>query len=692
MSTEENHPSLYSALYEALSDHRLIGKLLQHPEFRHEAGKICRDIAGPAGGEDLLQTACRRVLEHAGQLDPDSIPSEGKFFSWFTQLARHVHLSHMLAAAAVNSCTDGAGRWADDPADVPPDDVGRFLSHADACPYHTRILRADEESLRATFSRGRGLDSQGRILLGDELNASVAEHRRRLRRWREDASRKGEPFGHVSLYNDGREVASCGKFFDFSIHKSRNKLDPRAGLQIYGVSSSHPDEKVLLGVYALEGVRHEGKELTFELDNGYTVGLRVKEQDETTFDIHFWCVKTETTEAKLLGAEGGTDVVQLETPEEEDFEGSPVYPVPPVPPPPVGSVKPSPTRWWPQLQSPHAVAYLAISCIVALPCLLVGWSCGRTGALVKYTGGGHASPAEARVEPPGQVPNADHQPTAQVEAQQTPNAQLQIIGETGKAPQTQTGVGPETRSTAPLASVARSTQESGRGATTRPEAQSSRGTGHGMPGDEGKLIFAATTLRGPGHKIARIRLLDEVSTIRLLVFDGREYSNGNNSALHIMTDPTLGKKLDDALQAERLLVERVGEQSLATASYQVRWDVSTDAKASEKSYVVTLNASILKGSENFSHKAHSYEGVGSSWDAAYDAAVKKAVRPVVEEIRREDERGLSASATVTEGPVQLGGAPPEEQSTSENKVGDGTGTDRSESSMPERAKDGCNIE
>ncbi|HVI71641.1 MAG TPA: hypothetical protein VM656_09165, partial [Pyrinomonadaceae bacterium] len=100
-------------------------------------------------------------------------------------------------------------------------------------------------------------------------------------------------FNLIALYNGSRQIASCGSFFDFSRHESINELDAQAGLQIRGINRSE-EEDVLLGSYALDGVRHDGDEQVLPLRNGYTVGLRVIQLDEKTFVIGLRCVDSES--------------------------------------------------------------------------------------------------------------------------------------------------------------------------------------------------------------------------------------------------------------------------------------------------------------------------------------------------------------------------------------------------------------
>jgi hypothetical protein len=146
-----------------------------------------------------------------------------------------------------------------------------------------------ERELRNKFRLARGLDSQGRLLKGKMLAQAIAENERRLASWK----RASEAFNLIALYNGSRQIASCGSFFDFSRHESINELDPEAGLQIRGINRSE-EEDVLLGSYALAGVRHDGEEQVLPLPNGYTVGLRVVRLDEKTFVVGFRCVNSES--------------------------------------------------------------------------------------------------------------------------------------------------------------------------------------------------------------------------------------------------------------------------------------------------------------------------------------------------------------------------------------------------------------
>ena len=191
MVTEENEPGLYGALYNAMTDPKLIGNLIAHPEFIRQARRICHAIAGPEKSQDLLQEARMRMLDLVSQLNPHTIRNEREFFDWFSLLARRVHLSRVWSVTAVSSCTHKDAGWPDVPIDIPPDEMDQFLTHADACPYHMRLLNAQDKKLRAVYRRARALDSHGRLLGSAELDAKITEHKRRMENWRGAAFRGG---------------------------------------------------------------------------------------------------------------------------------------------------------------------------------------------------------------------------------------------------------------------------------------------------------------------------------------------------------------------------------------------------------------------------------------------------------------------------------------------------------------------
>ena len=197
-------------------------------------------------------------------------------------------------ATELMTCTEEYKGWPRSSAEVSINLINEYMDHAEECAYHAELMLLEEKEmekeLQFMFRLARGLDSHGRLLRGTMLIEAIAENERRLESWNE-AQVTTSPFNRVALYNGGREIASCGSFCDFSRHESVNELDPHAGLQIRGIDGRE-EESVLLGSYALAGVRHEGDEQTLPLMNGYTVGLRVIRLDEKTFAVGFRCVES----------------------------------------------------------------------------------------------------------------------------------------------------------------------------------------------------------------------------------------------------------------------------------------------------------------------------------------------------------------------------------------------------------------
>lgn len=684
MSTGENQPSLYGAVYNAMTDPELIGDLLRHPEFRSQAKQVCDRLAGRAGGEELLQEACLRLVERAGQLKPDLIRNEGEFFRWFSQLARRVHLSRVLSAAAVGGCTRKADGWPDAPADVPPDDIGRFLAHADACPYHTRRLREGDERLRAIFRRARGLNHQGRIPHGDELRASIDDHKRRLQSWRDTAFKKDGQFGPVSLYNGDREVATCGERYDFSNKVSRNELDPYAGLQIRGLNGSNPDESVLLGFYALASVRHDGAEQTLKLDNGYVVCLKVNQVGETTYEIHFRCVETKALEAERAAAAEDGSITEVA--DRKYLDGSAPSPpfLPPDMPPPTG-----PAGWWPPPPVWRASAMAALLLLVAVACFQVGRRWGQPPAGNKLLGQAMESPAAP--PPPARVSTA-------TEEELNPHAAHCCLHQGSGA----------------AASAGRSTQAAAQAALTSRSAEHRRAGGRGTHARRVGLSLnteAAVRHFSKGlftgewvvvampHQpaIAERSFTDEVEDLRatpyrLRSYDERAVSADNsgraraggslrnasyggwvepaqNSVLHFATnDKLIGTVKDELKVIPFLRIEPVTEQEPETEGFSVAWVVrTTKSEWAGRSFEVKLDVYIYRKGEKKSAFHDSYKGEGRSLDAAYGDAVGKAVKPVINWIG-EDGEGRPGTLVVEKGGVEQPVADaPEEGLTVDNR-------------------------
>lgn len=191
----------------------------------------------------------------------------------------------------MNECTAG---WPDAPSDVSPDAMDAFLAHVDGCPFHAKALSLETEELRARYRFAKGLDTHGRILVGHELRVAVAAYDQQNNLGEEAAPGMELPFKRIYLTNKGEDIAGSGKFFDFRRYEGEHQLDPEAGLQIWGVIGEGDSAvKVLLGFYALRGVRHTGEEQFLPLKNGYTVGLRVEQLSAQVFNIGFRCMEND---------------------------------------------------------------------------------------------------------------------------------------------------------------------------------------------------------------------------------------------------------------------------------------------------------------------------------------------------------------------------------------------------------------
>jgi tetratricopeptide (TPR) repeat protein len=196
----------------------------------------------------------------------------------------------------MKNCVDRTGRWPSTSAEVSSDEMDDFLAHAEVCSYHAEVLQKEfEEELRSMLRLTRGLDEKGRLLSGDELQNAVAEQERRASEWQVAGSMES-PLSLIALYNGGRLIAGSGEFRNYTYEQALHDLDPRAGLQLRARCSRDKDDEVLLGFYPLEGVHHEGEELLLPLDNGYTVGLKVEQIGERSFDVQFRCVENSIVE------------------------------------------------------------------------------------------------------------------------------------------------------------------------------------------------------------------------------------------------------------------------------------------------------------------------------------------------------------------------------------------------------------
>lgn len=200
----------------------------------------------------------------------------------------------------MNKCKEG---WPNKPSDVSPDAEEAFLAHVAGCPFHAKVLQADEEKIRSKCRLAQGLDGHGRILEGRELKDVIAKHDRSHTLWKRVALDTSLPFERIYLSNCGEDIAVSAKFFDFRKYEADHRLDPHAGLQIMGIIGEGKSTlEVFLGFYPLEGVKHTGEEQFLPLENNYTVGLRVKQLSEHDFNIGFRCVENEVLERERISA------------------------------------------------------------------------------------------------------------------------------------------------------------------------------------------------------------------------------------------------------------------------------------------------------------------------------------------------------------------------------------------------------
>lgn len=295
MATDADISDFYTAFQNTLIETSQFERLLAHPEFRERLLRICRLIAKPDDVANLFDEARVTILNQVVSHSPP-FQTESQFFGWVAAVAMKVNLDQKRRRIEMMTCTDSTKHWPKSAAAVPASLIDEYMDHVEVCPYHAALMfleqEEEDEQLRSIFRRARGLDSYGRLLRGELLGAAIADHECRRTSWNKDDNAAGVPFNHIALYNGGREIASCGRFLDFSRHESINELEPHAGLQIRGMSNTEKKD-VLLGIYALTGVRHEGVEQLLTLDNGYTVGLKIAKLDEKTFAVEFRCVETE---------------------------------------------------------------------------------------------------------------------------------------------------------------------------------------------------------------------------------------------------------------------------------------------------------------------------------------------------------------------------------------------------------------
>jgi hypothetical protein len=672
MSKEGDQQSFYCVLYKALTDRMPLSTLLEHPKFQNRGRRLCYRVAGKENGEDLFQEACLRVLD-AGDLSLDKIPSERDFFSWFYIVARKAYLEQMRKKADLKICTDKTKQWPDALADVPPLDMDTFLNHADVCLYHAYILRAGEEKIRAVFHRARGFDAHGRILRGAKLQAAIAEHERRSKIWREDAQRKELPFNCIALYNDGKKIASCGKFFGLRIHTSLNELNTKAGLQIRAIGGRDTEEDVLLGFYALTGVRHDkDKEHLLDLDNGYTVGLKVKQLSEKNFEIHFRCIETKVIEEEQ--AQASDDVNGDDMTEEVHSDSSPVSHRPSdflplaedlaLKP---GSEMPPPINW-------RTGALCATLSVLFLITITVGGMV-LSGSLAKNanaqppdkraptnSSAGQTSDANApsTARRPGNINSA---PDKKVENQTTSRLDKPPSSASPRQPKRLPSNTVEVRSDGPEAKIvhvqaADSNSRSSDNDALNPSLMlagnldlrtpPSDDAAPNPPKGNNQVTYNPTPKPTPLQLICSAGEAWSADTSGRVALKRTSYSSTDttwptkNTVLFIV-DPRIGSMVVHEIKSNYIPVKIVKEQDPPSTKYTIEISLLSMKDSSEGSQAtVVLAATISKGNEKTGGSIHPYDGVGSSLELARKDAVRKVIPRVFSELPKESESAFGS--------------------------------------------------
>jgi hypothetical protein len=618
---EGDYQSFYSALSNALTDRTLISGLLAHPEFQSRGRQICYRIAGHEDCDDLFQEVCQRVLRG---LNSKNIESERDFFTWFSAVARAAHFREVRSVDDVRDCTEKTRHWPDDSADVALEDCDEFLEHVEGCPYHAQLLRAEEEEIRAVFRRASGLDGRGRLLQGAALEAAIAEHQRRSAIWEEAARRKESPFSYISLYNDGKEIASCGKFFDFSKHVSLNELDVRAGLQIRGINDNDMHEDVLLGFYALAGVRHEGEEQLLHLSNGYTVVLRVKKLGERSFEVHFRCAETKVIEEEQArsGDEAGGQPKAIGN--SAGANSSPTARPPSETLPSVDSLLPGANNWLlpqpPMSGQPgafYASMVVLLLILVALPSQSQHLVANKGGSNLGYFGdklrGQYSSNG-------GMTPAAA--PTTRVSDKAEGNF---VRGTPGRSQATSPSKKSGVRSQNPSSGLP---QEAYSVRADGPTAQGARAPAADSD-SQTPATTAAYVVAKPDPKVNYQRKVNPKSWQMLLFPDGA----GANNSTTLLTGIGEGFETKVASELRRVQIpfQSVPEGGLPAGKYKaVKYKIDLAAipgKFDEARTTVILVITYFDGDHLVSDQ-QLYTGNGKSLDLAYVDALRKAITPV----------------------------------------------------------------
>ncbi|HEX8557340.1 MAG TPA: hypothetical protein VF668_04530 [Pyrinomonadaceae bacterium] len=176
-----------------------------------------------------------------------------------------------------------AYRWPDSPDAIPEEELDEFADHAETCPRHAALLRAEEEELRDALRLESGL-SGAEAETWDRLAENYAY-------W----EAAGGQARSLALRYRGQDVARHEGFYEAGVRvlggTVRLELEPEPGdespLEIWKLPDDEFDDEVLLGVYPLGGFRHAGRDASLRLPGGQTVGLNVWRVSASRYEVEF---------------------------------------------------------------------------------------------------------------------------------------------------------------------------------------------------------------------------------------------------------------------------------------------------------------------------------------------------------------------------------------------------------------------
>lgn len=182
-------------------------------------------------------------------------------------------------------------RWPDSPDAVPDGELDEFVAHAETCPYHEGLLRAEEEELLSTLRLAACVSGRAPGAGAGRDSGWWAEQAARFKRWAES----GRLVRSVALRYRGEDVALHEWFDEVNTLVVRGlELEQGPGescaLEIWKLPDEEDEDEVFLCAYPLGGFRHGGAAQYRELPNGQTIMLRVMHAFSNKYEIEFACV------------------------------------------------------------------------------------------------------------------------------------------------------------------------------------------------------------------------------------------------------------------------------------------------------------------------------------------------------------------------------------------------------------------